>query len=115
MLEEFHVLVKKFDEIDTTSTGHVFLELFFADIITQFANLTEEAINSSLGFLVILLYRGPEYPCHASLVRAPYIILWSLRPRLYLRPPNLLLSHHIRRTGPSSPRPGSACQLWTAG
>ena len=70
MSEEFHVLVKKLDEIDTTSTGHVLLKLFFADIIMQFVNLTEEAINSSLGFLVIPLYPGPEYPCHASLMRA---------------------------------------------
>ena len=60
MPEEFHVLVKKFDEIDTRSTGHMLLELCFADIIIQLANLTEEGINSSLGFLVILLYPGPE-------------------------------------------------------
>ena len=48
MPEKFHVLVKKFDKIDTTSTGHVLLELRLADIIVQLANLTEEAINSNL-------------------------------------------------------------------
>lgn len=59
MPEELHVLVKKFDEIDTRSAGRVLLELPFKDII-QIAKLTEEAINNSLGFLVILLYPGPE-------------------------------------------------------
>ena len=48
-----------FDEIDT---GHVPLELCFADIIIQLANLTEEAVNSSLGFLLILLYPGLATP-----------------------------------------------------
>ena len=48
-----------FDEIDT---GHVPLELCFADIIIQIANLPEEAINSSLGFLLILLYPGLAKP-----------------------------------------------------
>ena len=51
MPEEFHVLVKTFDEVDTTSTGHVLLELFFADIIIQFANLPEEAITVVLDSL----------------------------------------------------------------
>ena len=59
MPEEFHVLVKTFDEIHT---GHVSLELCFADIIIQLANLTEEAVNSSLGFLLILLYPGLATP-----------------------------------------------------
>ena len=53
------MLVKKFDEIDTS---HVPLELCFADIIMQLANLTEEAVNSSLGFLLILLYPGLATP-----------------------------------------------------
>ena len=52
--------METFDEIDTRGTGHVLLELCFADIIIQLAILTEEAINSSLGFLVIILYPGPE-------------------------------------------------------
>ena len=51
MPEEFHVLVKKFDEIVTTSTSYVLLELFLADIIIQFANLTEDAINRVLDTL----------------------------------------------------------------
>ena len=45
MPEEFHVLVKKFDIIDTKTTGHVLLELRFADIIIKLTNLTEEAIS----------------------------------------------------------------------
>ena len=57
---EFQVVVKKFDKIDTSRTGPVLLELRFADIIIKFANITEEAINSSLGFLVILPYPGHE-------------------------------------------------------
>ena len=60
MPEELHVLVKTLDEIDTTRTGHKLPEMPFVDIIIQIANLTEEAINSSLGFLVFLLYPGPE-------------------------------------------------------
>ena len=60
--QQFHVLVKKVDEIDTRRTGHVPLELCFADIIIQLANLTEEAISSSLGFLLILLYPGLATP-----------------------------------------------------
>ena len=43
-------------------TGHVPLELCFADIIIQLANLTEEDINSSLGFLLILFYPGLVTP-----------------------------------------------------
>ena len=60
MPEEFQVLVKKFDKIDTRRTGDVLLELRFADIIIKFANLTEEPISSNLGFLVIFLYPGHE-------------------------------------------------------
>lgn len=60
MPEEFHVLVKKFDKIDTRSTGHLLLELRFVDIIIQLTNLIEEAINSSFGFLVIFLNPGHE-------------------------------------------------------
>ena len=43
-------------------TGYVPLELCFADIIIQLANLTEEAISSGLGFLLILLYPGLATP-----------------------------------------------------
>ena len=64
MPEEFQLLLKTFDKIDTRSTGHVLLGLHFADIIIKLANLTEEAINSSLAFLVIFLYPG-----HQSLPR----------------------------------------------
>ena len=60
MPEEFQVLFKKSDKIDTRSTGDVLLELRLADIIIKVANLSEEAINSSLGFLVIFLYPGHE-------------------------------------------------------
>ena len=58
--EEFHLLVKNFDEIDTRRTGP--LELCFADIIIQLANHTEEAIYSSLGFHLILFYPGLATP-----------------------------------------------------
>ena len=60
--EEFHVLFKTFDEIETRRTGYVPLELCFADVIIQLANLTEEAINSSVGFLLILPYPGLATP-----------------------------------------------------
>ena len=66
MPEEFQVLVKKLDKIDTRSTGHVLLELRFADIIIKLVNITEEAKNSSLGFLVIFQYPGHEsLPCQS--------------------------------------------------
>ena len=60
MPEEFQVLAKKFGKIDTRSTGHVLLELRFTNIIIKLGNLTEEAINSNLGFLVIFLYSVHE-------------------------------------------------------
>ena len=60
MPEEFHVLVKKFDEIVTTSTSHVLLELFLADIIIQFANLTEDAINKVLDTLRFSSIQAPN-------------------------------------------------------
>ena len=55
MPEEFQLLAKKFEKIDTRSTGHVLLELRFAYITIKLAN-----VNSSLGFLVIFLYPGHE-------------------------------------------------------
>ena len=89
MPEEFQVLVKKSDKIDTRSTGDVHLELRFADIIINLANLREEAINSTLGFLMIFLSPGHESlprQSHEGLGLGSYRILRSLTPRLYLRP-----------------------------
>ena len=89
MPEEFQVLVKKSDKIDTRSTGDVLLELRFADIIIKLANLSEEAINSTLGFLRIFLSPGHESlprQSHEGLGLGSYRILRSLTPRLYLRP-----------------------------
>ena len=49
--------------------------------IIQLANLNEEAVNCSIPSNSPL-----SRPCNASLMRASRRILWSLTPRLYLRP-----------------------------
>ena len=80
MPEEFQVLVKRLTK--STLEVLVLLELCFADILIKL-NLSEEAINISLGFLVIFLSPGHESlprQSHEGLGLGSYRILWSLTP-----------------------------------
>ena len=85
MPEEFQLLAKKFEEIGTRSTGHVLLELRFADVTIKVPN-----INSSLGFLVIFLYPGHESlprQSHEDFIHDPMKSITTIIPAPIYRTP----------------------------